>query len=92
MLIYMRTTIRLNDELLSRAKREASVRGITLSAVIEQALLLMLYASSKPNMQKALVVVELPVCRAGGGTLPDVDLNNSKDLVDRIEDRIDRTK
>jgi hypothetical protein len=31
--------------------------------------------------------VELPVCSAGGGTLPFVDLCNSSDLLDRLEDR-----
>lgn len=79
----MRTTIRLNEGLLARAKREASKRGITLTALIEQGLQLVLATSSKPNQQPPLV--DLPVCRAGGGTLPGVDLNDSKDLMNRME-------
>jgi hypothetical protein len=34
----MRTTVRLDDALLERARREASRRGLTLTALIEQGL------------------------------------------------------
>jgi hypothetical protein len=29
----------------------------------------------------------LPECRAGGGTLPGIDLNDSASLLDRMHDR-----
>jgi hypothetical protein len=80
----LRTTVRLEDSLLEQAKREAARRGDTLTALIEEGLRAVL-ASSKPAHKPR---VKLPVCRAGGGTLPGVDLNDSAALLDRMEDRL----
>jgi hypothetical protein len=80
----MRTTVRLNDALLGQAKREAQRRGETLTALIEQGLRLVL-AQPRPVARRPRVV--LPVCSAGGGTLPGVDLNDSAGLLDRMEGR-----
>jgi hypothetical protein len=79
----LRTTIRLEDALLTQAKREAARRGETLTALIEQGLRLVL-ASAKAPVRPP---VKLPVCRAGGGVLPGVDLNDTADLLDRMEGR-----
>lgn len=38
----MRTTVRLEESLMSQARREAARRGITLTALIEQGLRLVL--------------------------------------------------
>ena len=68
----MRTTVRLDDALLGKAKREAARRGITLSALIEKGL--------------RLILSHLPVSSASGGTLPGVDLSDSAavgDILDR---------
>ena len=81
---HMRTTVRLDDALLEQAKREASRRQETLTALIEKGLRLVL-AQSRPSQHRPPVV--LPVCRAGGGTLPGVDLNDSAALLDIIEGR-----
>ena len=78
----MRTTIRLDDALLEQAKREASRRKETLTALIEQGLRLML-AQSKPARRPARI--SLPVSRAAGGTLPGVDLNDNAALLDLLE-------
>lgn len=78
----MRTTVRLDDALLERAKREASRRGQTLTSLIEQGLRLVL-AQTRPKHRRARVV--LPVCRAGGGTLPGVNLDDSAALLDIME-------
>jgi hypothetical protein len=80
----MRTTIRLDDALLGQAKREAARRHETLTALIEQGLRLVL-AKSRQAQQRERVV--LPVCRAGGGVLPGVDLNDSSALLDAMEAR-----
>ncbi|MGC9973539.1 MAG: DUF2191 domain-containing protein [Bryobacteraceae bacterium] len=80
----MRTTVRLDDALLEQAKREASRRGETLTALIENGLRLML--SQRRTAPRRPRVV-LPVCRAGGGVLPGVDLNDSAALVDLMEGR-----
>jgi hypothetical protein len=78
----MRTTIRLDDRLLDQARREAAERGLTLTALLEQGLRLVLARSQRaPGRQHVI----LPVCRAGGGTLPGVDLDDSAALLDVLE-------
>jgi hypothetical protein len=80
----LRTTIRLEDSLLEQAKREAARRGGTVTALIEEGLRVILASSKTPHEPRR---VKLPVCRAGGGTLPGIDLNDSSDLLDRMENR-----
>ena len=79
---HMRTTVRLDDELLDDARKEAARRKTTLTSLIEQGLRLVLLRPARPPKRRR---VELPVCRRGGGTLPGVDLSNSADLLDRME-------
>ena len=81
----MRTTVRLEDALLERARKEADRRGITLTALIEEGLRL---AMRGPMRSSARVQVELPVSPARGGTLPGIDLDNSASLLDRMDDRV----
>ncbi|HUI77227.1 MAG TPA: hypothetical protein VLY24_04910 [Bryobacteraceae bacterium] len=80
----MRTTVRLDSALLDQAKREAADRHETLTALIEQGLRLVLAQSRSPRRRKRIA---LPVCRAGGGTLPGIDLNDSSTLLDAMEMR-----
>jgi hypothetical protein len=80
----MRTTVRLDDALLDRARREAERRGVTLTSLIERGLRLELARSHRPPERQR---VDLPVCREGGGTLPGVDLDDSADLLDIAEGR-----
>jgi hypothetical protein len=79
-----RTTVRLDDALLERAKREAARRGETLTSLIERGLRLVL---ARPQKRRRRPHVEIPVCRAGGGTLPGVDLDDSAALLDIVEGR-----
>lgn len=79
----MRTTVRLNAALLERARSEASRRGMTLTGLIEEGLELALRQPLK-NPQRPRVT--LPECRAGGGTLPGVDLNDMSQLLDRLNE------
>ena len=72
----MRTTIRINDELLKRAKKLAADEGRTLTSLVEEGLTLIL---SKPKTSRRKRV-ELPVSKATGGILPGIDLNRSADL------------
>ncbi len=78
----IRTTVRLEEALISQAKREAERRGETLTALIEQGLRLIL-AQSRPLRQRE--PVKLPVSKAGGGVLPGIDLNDSAALLDIME-------
>jgi ribonuclease PH len=80
----MRTTVRLDDALLERAKREAQRRGETLTSLIERGLRLVL---ARPQPRRERYHVEIPVCRAGGGTMPGVDLDDSAALLDIAEGR-----
>ena len=81
---HMRTTVRLDDALLERAKREAARRRETLTSLIERGLRLVL---ASPERRPQGRYVEIPVCREGGGTLPGVDLDDSSALLDIIEGR-----
>jgi hypothetical protein len=78
----MRTTIRLDDELLTRAKQAALERGTTLTAVIEDALRRALMPSTESRRDD----VVLPTFR-GNGLQPGVDLDDSASLLDLMEDR-----
>jgi hypothetical protein len=72
----MRTTVRIKDDLLRRAKNRANNEGRTLTSLIEDGLTLLL-SQSKDIRRKR---VNLPVSKATGGVLPGVDLNRSADL------------
>jgi len=72
----MRTTIRLKDDLLKRAKKRAADEGRTLTSLVEDGLVLIL-SKAKASRRKR---IELPVSKATGGVLPGVDLNCSSDL------------
>lgn len=76
----MRTTIRLSDDLLRKAKKKAAEKGRTLTSLIEEGLKTVL-ADSRPETRTRL---RLPVSKESGGTLPGVDLNRSSDLEDRM--------
>ena len=76
--------MRLDDALLERAKREAARKGETLTALMEEGLRLVL-AQSRPTRRRARV--KLPVCKARGGVLSGVDLNDSAALLDLMEER-----
>jgi hypothetical protein len=82
----MRTTIILKDELLERARREASRRWITLTAMFEQSLLAFL--GMPPQKTLFPHRVTLPLCRAGGGTQPGVNVADSAATSDHMKGRI----
>jgi len=81
---HMRTTVRLDDTLLKRAKREAARRNQTLTSMIDAGLRLVL---AQPATPCRVPRVRLPVSRAGGGILPGVDLNDSAALLELMERR-----
>jgi predicted transcriptional regulator len=78
----MRTTIRLDDDLLTAAKRLAVETGRTLTSVIEDALRLSL--SRRPTSGEP-VPAKLPVARGGGVLQPGVDLDDSAALLELME-------
>jgi hypothetical protein len=78
----MRTTIRINDDLLQRAKKRAAEEGRTLTSLIEDALALVV---AKPKATRR-GRVDLPVSKASGGVLPGIDLNRSSDLEEAMNE------
>jgi hypothetical protein len=80
----VRTTLRLDEGLLGRAKEEARKRGETLTSLMERGLRLAL-AGSHARERPARVM--LPVSTASGGVRPGVNLDDTSDLLDRLDDR-----
>ena len=76
----MRTTVRLDDGLLTAAKTYAASAGLTLTALIEEAL--------RQRLARAPSSAREPVRlhTAGvGGVLPGIDLDDSSSLLDAME-------
>ncbi len=80
----MRTTLRVDDELLRRAKSLAARQGRSLTSVFEEALRQLLAESERHEERTR---VELPVSVASGGVLPGVDLDDTAALLDVMEGR-----
>ena len=72
----------MEDDLLRRAKEIAAQRSTTLTAILEQALREWLDRQRRSKQRRR---VDLPVSRSGGGLLPGVNLDDSADLLDRME-------
>ena len=77
----MRTTVRLDEQLLAEAKKAAVDSGRTLTAVLEDALREALARRQDPARRKP---VKLKTFR-GDGLQPGVDLDDSAGLLDVME-------
>jgi hypothetical protein len=82
----MRTTIRLNDDLLTQAKETAVKSGRTLTAVVEDALRQALSNSKNSPKRRRIRLIS----SGKGGLRPGVNLDNTAELLD-IMDGIDAT-
>ena len=79
----MRTTIRFDAQLLVQAKKLAADRGVTLTALLEDALRQTIN-QRKPAPQRSKV----RLTTAGrGGVRPQVDLDDTAELIDLMERR-----
>lgn len=74
-----RTTVRLPDELIRRAKRKASAEGRTLTALIEEGLRRVVADRPAPGKRRRVV---LPVSSATGGQLPAIDMSAYQEMED----------
>ncbi|MEN6407282.1 MAG: hypothetical protein ABFC77_12520 [Thermoguttaceae bacterium] len=79
----MRTTLRLNDDLLAKAKRAAIESGRTLTAVVEDALAQSLAGPPSSSKRRR---IRLP-SSGRGGVRPGVNLNSAADLLEIMDDR-----
>ena len=77
----MRTTIRIEEHILSEAKQYAHQNGQTLTSVIEEALRRML--ADKKEIQNAPYTKLTTV--GGGGVRPSVDLDDTSSLYDLMD-------
>jgi hypothetical protein len=67
-----RTTVRLPEDLLDRARRKAAAEGRTLTSLIEDGLRLMVAESKSTAKKKKRVLPR--VSKATGGPMPGVDI------------------
>lgn len=77
-----RTTVRLPDDLMRRAKRKAAAENRSLTALIEDALRRILDTRATASSAHRVP----PVSKAGGGLMPGIDLEDTAGLQD-LEDQ-----
>lgn len=78
--LWVKTTIEVEDRLLQQAKITAAAEGVSLKALLEEALRAALRRRKRGGEARKRIV--LPVSKRTGGTLPAVDLTNSASLED----------
>ena len=79
----MRTTVRLDEGLLMKAKQEARKRGETLTSLIERGLRLAISGSHK---RARAARVSLPTSKSTGGLRPGINLDDTSGVLDRLDD------
>lgn len=77
----MRTTVRLNEQLLSQAKAYALRQGLTLTSLIEEALRTLLSPTRKKRKTSPLRLTTFK----GKGLQVGVDLDHMAELLDLME-------
>jgi hypothetical protein len=77
----MRTTITIEDHLLKQAKEEAARTNRTLGEIVTEGLRSVLGRRGRSNRQTPVHLVTFK----GSGMLPGVDLDDSDDLLTRME-------
>ena len=85
-----RTTVRLPEELLTRAKRKAAAEGRTLTSLIAEGLRLVVADKPKRSREKHN---DPPISEARGGLMPGLDWDDLSAL-EEAEDlgRIERSE
>jgi hypothetical protein len=79
----MRTTIRFNEQLLIQAKKLAAERGITLTALLEDAL-----REAVHRRKSAVRLARVRLTTSGrGGVQTHVDLDDAASLLDLMKAR-----
>lgn len=77
-----RTTVRLPDDLVRRAKRKAADEGRSLASLIEEGLR-RIVAEQPPRSPNDRILP--PVSKASGGLRPGIDLNKTA-LIQEMDD------
>ena len=79
----MRTTVTISDDVLRRARQRAASKGVTVSAVIEQALLESLAEQGRAPSPSIVVF------RDGDGAVDGVDLTSNAALQELLDDDLE---
>ncbi len=77
----MRTTVTIADELLASAKLRAQERGITLGALVEDALRRELAVSNETPERPPV-----PIFRGGNGLRPGVDISSNRAICEFLDE------
>jgi hypothetical protein len=85
----MKTTLLLDDEVHRQAKQASARLGIPLTRFVEEAIRLRI---STEAARRAEPVRKLSVCKAKGGLQPGVDLDNTAELLDILDQEAERAK
>jgi hypothetical protein len=85
----MKTTLLLDDEIHRQAKQASAQLGIPLTRFIEEAIRLRI---STDAARRAEPVRKLPVCHSKGGLQPGVDLDNTGELLNILDQATERAK
>jgi len=86
---WMKTTLILDDEVHRQAKQVSARLGIPLTRFIEEAIRLRISTESARRNEP---VRKLPVCKKKGGLRPGIDLDNSAELLDLLDQAIEPGK
>jgi hypothetical protein len=85
----MKTTLLLDDEVHRQAKLASARLGIALTRYIEEAIRLRI---SIDAARRAEPVRKLPVCKSKGGLQPGLDLDNTAELLNILDQATERAK
>ncbi|MEQ1929702.1 MAG: hypothetical protein ABL957_04100 [Parvularculaceae bacterium] len=78
-----RTTVRLPEDLLDRARKKAAAEKTTLTALIERGLREVVMAKQGPQKRRKVI---LPVSKAKGGLMPGLDPVKFVQQIQELED------
>jgi hypothetical protein len=78
----MKTTLLLDDEVHRQAKQASARLGIPLTRFVEEAIRLRISTEAARRVEP---VRKLPVCKAKGGLRPGVDLDDTAELLDILD-------
>jgi len=85
----MKTTLLLNDEVHRQAKLASARLGIPLTRFIEEAIRLRI---STDAARRTEPVAKLPVDKAQGGLQPGIDLDDTAELLNILDQATERSK
>jgi hypothetical protein len=85
----MKTTLLLDDEVHRQAKQASARLGIPLTKFVEEAIRLRIITDAARRTEP---ICKLPVDESKGGLQPGVDLDNTAELLDMLDQATDHAK